>query len=578
MSRLIYSVSRLFTLVFFLSFPFYANGQGSEIKDSGLQLTVSAGAFSSSLYVYECGYGISDWKDVLHEDVCAPVAWAGFPDSAGCIPNNVPLEGKIVLMWEGGCPIAEKARIAQDAGAVAVLIAGNNNVQLPPVSKHALGEAGQLPAVQIPVFYLKSSDFQILQPILQQAPDVQACLKRPGVFLNSVGFPAKDIQQHCLVSQDIFQFSVRLSNISGTNLQNLTVRGVVQRSNGQEVISDILFISELGSAVTDSLFTFPQIFAPFDLSSTIPQVLYTVQGNTSQGPFLDIRTVRFNPNAEVLAKELTGMETAYRPDTIPQTGWGVGNLYYFAGNNLEFFDAGYAGISVIPGEEMAGSQDLYAELSLFVLNDDVLPDFSNFAPDGSSMSLVGVGQLQSMVNNLPIQWVEMYDINTASPGVPLEHNKTYLLAAFFPDSYKYSYVGMNEDHVEEKASTFLYLDGQWHTNNFYGKPNPVLRMALELGEFFCPTISTLEPNRIDFKIFPNPAKDFLHIQVVLPEINDALITFTDINGREILTEYRKNLNEETLTFPVSQLPNGAYAVRITTRAGSGVQKFIIQKE
>ncbi|HPI05079.1 MAG TPA: T9SS type A sorting domain-containing protein [Saprospiraceae bacterium] len=577
MSRLIYSVSRLFTLAFFLTFPFYAYSQGSELKDSGLQLTVSAGAFSSSLYVYECGYGISDWKDVLHEDVCAPVIWAGFPDSAGCIPNNMPLEGKIVLMWEGGCPVAEKARIAQDAGALAVLIAGKNNVQSQPVSKHALGEAGQLPAVQIPVFYLKPSDFQILQPILQQGPNVQACLIRPGVFLNSVGFPAQDVQQHCMISQDSFRFSVRLSNISGVNLQNITIRGVVQRANGQEVLSDILFISELDNGVTDSLFTFPQIFAPFDLSSTIPQVLYTVQGNTSQGPFLDIRTVRFNPNADVLAKELTGMETAYRPDTILESGWGVANLYRLAGNNLDLFYATYAGISVIPGEEMAGSQDLYAELSLFVLNDDVLPDFSNFAPDGSSLSLIGVGQLQSMANNQAIQWVEMYYINTALQGVPLENNKIYLLAAYFPDSYRYSYLGMNEGHVEEKESSFLYLDGQWRTNNFYGNPNPVLRMALD-GAIFCPTIGTVDLNRIEFKTYPNPAKDFLHIQIALPETSDALITVTDITGREILTEYRKNLNEETLNFPVSKLPNGAYAVRISTKAGSSVQKFIIQKE
>ncbi|MBL7782313.1 MAG: hypothetical protein JNM22_13905, partial [Saprospiraceae bacterium] len=125
-------VSLIPLAVFLFFFIAKSYGQGPEIKDSGLQLTLSAGAFSTSLYVYECGYGIADWKDVMTEDVCGEVVWSGFPDSSGCIANNTPLAGKMVMLWEGGCPVAEKAKLAQEAGALGILVVGRNNTAYPP--------------------------------------------------------------------------------------------------------------------------------------------------------------------------------------------------------------------------------------------------------------------------------------------------------------------------------------------------------------------------------------------------------------------------------------------------------------
>ncbi|MCC6281803.1 MAG: hypothetical protein IT262_14440, partial [Saprospiraceae bacterium] len=124
----------LFAFLMLSVFTFPAHGQGAEIKESGLQLQISSNSFSATLYVFECGYGISDWKDVMDEDICAPLVWVGNADSSACIDNGISLSGKIAVVWEGTCPVATKAAFAQQAGALAVLIAGKSDAQHPPIS------------------------------------------------------------------------------------------------------------------------------------------------------------------------------------------------------------------------------------------------------------------------------------------------------------------------------------------------------------------------------------------------------------------------------------------------------------
>lgn len=553
--------------------------QGPEIKDSGLQLTLSASSFSSSLYVYGCGYGIADWHDVMQSDICAPAVWEVSSDSSGCMAGDTSLEGRILLVWEGACPVATKAKFAQEAGAIAMLIFGRANTQYAAVTGHNLGEEGELPAVQIPVFCIKLGDFQSIAPVFEQGDSVLACLKRPAVFLNSGRYAAWEIQQHCLLKPPTpFQFSVRLSNLSGMDLQNVTVRSRLLRSDGQELYNGVLLIPQIDSLVTDSLYLFPDVFDDFYIAPNLYKIVYEVQGKNNGAVYMDSRSIRFNTSTYFFAKELTGMQAAYRPDTLPQEDWGIGNVFYYNSGSFDYFKAYNAKIAILPGVEMGNSGEYYIELSLFRFNDDVLPDFSNFEPDGSSMMLVGVGFFTGdLSENASFFDVEIFDITTAETGVLLESGKYYALFAGFTGPDRYTYQGFSEEHVEGRIATLLHIDGTWRLVNFYGKPNPVIRMGLDAPSGFC-LIGTEEPSRIDFKTFPNPAKDHLTIQLALQETSDVRITISDMTGRILITAHQKVFSEEQLTFPVSHLPNGAYSVRITTKEGSLTNKFIVQKE
>ncbi|MCC6283609.1 MAG: T9SS type A sorting domain-containing protein, partial [Saprospiraceae bacterium] len=486
--------------------------------------------------------------------------------------------GKIAVVWEGTCPVATKAAFAQQAGALAVLIAGKSDAQHPPISRFQLGLENELPAVQIPVLYLSPSDFQTVDVAFQSGTEVMACLNRPAVFLNSVSYPPDEIQQYCFSPIEPFRFSARLRNLSGIDLQNITLQGVLERENGQILLSSTLIIPELEASVTDSLYLLPDVFDQVNMTNGIHQVVYTVQGTANGIPYLDTRKVRFNVNSDVLAKELTGSQVAYRPDTIPESGWTVANVFHLSGTWLDHFVALGTDISVIRGEEILDLEEISLEISLFSINEDVLPDFSNFEPDGSSMVLIGVGYAtENLSEKESLVWVEIIDLGTAEAGVVLEHNRNYLLAATFEGPNKYLYQGFSEDHKDGKISTIVKTDQQWHPVNLYGKPNAVLRLYLD-GGYICPTINTTEPAPINFNISPNPVHDYVTLQAAFETSTDALITFYDINGRVIVSDVRKGLTDDKLMYPVAQFPNGANLVRITTPKGTETKVFLVQKE
>lgn len=554
-------------------------GQGPEIKDSGLQLTLSAGPFSTSLYVYECGYGIADWKDVMTEDMCGEVVWSGFPDSSGCFANNTPVAGKIVMLWEGNCPVKEKAKLAQQAGAIGMLVVGRSNTVFPPVPRYGLGLDGQMPDVQIPVFYMKASDFQVIQSVFLQSVPPVACFVRPGVFINSVSHPVYEIQQNCYFPQvSPFYFSANLSNISNMDLQDVLISAKLQKINGQEIISSVRNIQEMASYVLDSLFILPDAFNNINLPGGLYQVIYTVEGSLNGRLFTDTRKIQFSNAGSILAKELRGLQAAYRPDTLPQFNWGIGNMFYHP-STLDQWIATYAELAILPSPEMNPVQIVDIYVNLYQLNEGVSPQLDNFAPDGSDMTLIATGS----ISVLPLEitsptYIELIDLNTAVIGVPIEPENYYIMAVMFESNSVPMYIGFNEEHVEREKRTLLFKDGMWKATGFYGAPNAVIRMYLD-SEIFCPTIGVESTTpKVDFKVSPNPAHNVLHIQTAFEESTDAIITFTDISGKIILTDYRKNLNMETLSYPVEQYPTGFYAVRITTKDASGTQKFVVHKE
>lgn len=78
-------------------------------------------------------------------------------------------------------------------------------------------------------------------------------------------------------------------------------------------------------------------------------------------------------------------------------------------------------------------------------------------------------------------------------------------------------------------------------------------------------------NKIEsVKVYPNPAKDILHID--LPsEVKNFKVEVTDMNGRLVLNKE----NETKLN--VSGLSRGAYVVSLKSGEQTAVRKILIEK-
>jgi hypothetical protein len=63
-----------------------------------------------------------------------------------------------------------------------------------------------------------------------------------------------------------------------------------------------------------------------------------------------------------------------------------------------------------------------------------------------------------------------------------------------------------------------------------------------------------------FKVWPNPATDFLYCSFPANYLNSTLF-ITDLVGKEI---FSREINEPELTIPLKNYPSGAYILRIQT--------------
>lgn len=104
---------------------------------------------------------------------------------------------------------------------------------------------------------------------------------------------------------------------------------------------------------------------------------------------------------------------------------------------------------------------------------------------------------------------------------------------------------------------------------------PVVRMSI-VGD---PTsIKDLVNIENEFAVFPNPTTEYINLQLGLAETADeAIVRIMDVSGKTILQRDYQNVQRETMTYNVSQLPSGTYFFQVTTAEGTGTKKFNVTK-
>jgi len=122
-----------------------------------------------------------------------------------------------------------------------------------------------------------------------------------------------------------------------------------------------------------------------------------------------------------------------------------------------------------------------------------------------------------------------------------------------------------------KNKLFYNLDGNWQNSSIDG----ALMIRPYFGKLLSFQLNT--KNKIvrppEIKLFPNPVKDFLNININNETVKDISIEIFDIYGKEIFytNQYIANIN-------VSSWADGIYIIKINIsgQARSEIRKFIIQ--
>lgn len=509
--------------------------------------------------------------------------------SLGCVASPPSAySGKIAFVRRGSCDFSLKASLAEQAGAVAVIVV-NNDPSTPFINM----SAAEGVSVGIPVFMISQQRGEEILSVLEST-DVNMTLElqRPNdigfaevfspLWFNSYATPLS------LVNFDTtWTFASRIFNVSRTDADNVTY-SVTFNYEGEEVIklSETINLA----ARTDDLTYTPSfnIPVPQNLDTGTYSLVYSLESDT----FADE-----NPenNTVVIEFKITAgdyMQSVPQPDQIAricfenQTGaidcsirkeWGHGAVFSFPPTEEQF--TLYSVNMVVGGED--GPENLEnGELVFYwleVLNFSGLTNGSGASlGDETTNRFAGFGEVyvSKEDHNREIEF-DVLDLDgnvlaitnnrnyagilTVPPGVLVGRSTEWVNVT--PDLNGFVYFWPN----------LFYYDGFFQSRVFVG--GVYIKLNFELTS----TVDNQPLPESSVKIFPNPANDYTTIELDFERAMNATITLADISGKVIKTQTYQNIQKHTQMMELGNLSSGTYIVRIATPEGTSTKKLLIVK-
>jgi len=513
----------------------------------------------------------------------------------GTLINNLSGKIAVVYRYDGGtastiCYMSEKALIAQNAGAIAVLIVNR------PSAGADIGTGGLTvaPSVTIPVVLMNFNDGEILRAEMQNGPVTMFLGNKTGLFANDLALrteaaliPKKGFFPALLAQNETefnFDLGARIYNPGNLPQGNISLRATVTNPAGNLVYDNS--VSAMYIDINDSIDVAPgENFTLADFSlSTYPVGTYTLTYTASMMDLnmtnivdeyasdnsisysLTISDSIYSAAKVDTANGLPNAKIFYRPSTNNQTysicsvisdpnasRLAVEGLYFAAVKGTAV-----PGDSLLTGEEI--SVYLYKWEDVFVdLND---PSF-------------GFGTLTEVAQAYYYYPSELgYETVFAPFNEPivLTDNDRYLACVQTVNTNVY----FGHDNTNYTWNTDYYLqpicpnenDGTYYTNGFgLDIPNALGIKVME------PVTSANELTNVKILAYPNPAMN--SITIALKASGKIALTVTDISGKIVLNSTELLFNEKA-EIDISTLESGVYLLKIRTNDGQTSQINVVK--
>ena len=507
----------------------------------------------------------------------------GYPNAEdACTPFGItaqPLAGKIAVLYRGDCQFGWKARHAQNAGAVAVIIINHSGA---PVGMNG-GDSGLV--VTIPVIMVSTFTGILLESAIHAGTITQAFIgNKEGIFANDLGINKSEVLRSrrfsnlYALSNFGAPFSVQLGawvrNHGNTSQLAATLTGNIDLEiGGTNIYNQSAVVPSLapGDSAWVSLPTFFQTFYPigyYDMSYTVT-IGFTADEENSDN-VLDVAfmisdslysysrldPVTFEPlsPAQTNGGNSTGFEACMAfqdPDA-----WRV----TYRGMN-------FTGLSIAPNLMTNEYVEVrvYQWDDVFIDNNDVALDFANLVTLDAAFFVYQDETLQDVNVFVPLDgnlWNgQMYDnqrylfcVNSIS---------TTLLIGF-DNSVDYT-LAQDSTNGHHQPSFPSSVDQVWYLNGF-GLDFPIAASA-QFGSWV--GLDELN-NELNIVSYPNPAIDVLNIPVG-DRNGSATFELYDVAGKLVISQVVTFGNNETLTIDVSLLNSGSYVAKMIFE--SAIAKF-----
>ncbi len=159
--------------------------------------------------------------------------------------------------------------------------------------------------------------------------------------------------------------------------------------------------------------------------------------------------------------------------------------------------------------------------------------------------------------------------------VVLEPGKEYFVAIQYTGPANEIFHVVDQDYPVFKISSLAYFEelGNFRlfTNN--GIPwNAAIGLELEI-------VSTaVDENPLpeqSVKIFPNPVRDILNVDIDFENPQDATIFMADAQGKILMADTKQRIQSQRLNYNLSKYPSGNYIIRVSTKEGTKTEHILL---
>lgn len=518
----------------------------------------------------------------------------------GCNPltNASEIDGKIAVIYRNTCDFGVKAKNAENAGAIAVIIL-NRDPEAVGMNGGAVGAT-----VEIPVVMLSSTDGLLLTTAMQDG-DVEMFIgNKAGLNTTDLGLSHQQVVipsylgVHKLLAQDASELSftpgLRIYNYGSDDQVDASVNVTIVGPAG-EVYNETKTFSLDGVAgnAMDSVDYFPNTanaFPTFSLA-TYPVGIYTITytlnpvGGTDA--FLDDNTyvTSFAVNNDYISRAHL-LPTTFKPNVTSLTRPAEGDTPLSEVVYCQTFSNPNASRIALTGIEASISMDS-VDASSSLNGKFVFADIFKWT-NASEVYAANIGgsnldyvypNISSNLVTITAEGVRTDQFFPFEEPTTLEDNVMYLIC--LTDFGQQLNIGMDRDVDYNVTST---LTEQWINPLRVVEASVPAWYRLGFGHDITPAfgikaidvnaVAIQEMKNLDGKVYPNPVSDA--INMVIPLDGKATVEVTDISGR-IVAAHDVNFLNNQASINVADLANGMFIVNVVYDNGAKTTFNVIKK-
>ncbi len=497
-------------------------------------------------------------------------------ESCFASPANA-YDGKIAVLYRNTCEFGAKAKFAQDAGAIGVIIINRD--------PDAVGMGGGVEGlnVTIPTVMIGSVDGAAIVAEMAAGDVVMLLGNKVGTYVNDIGSASEDILIAPFAgahagSFDGFELAMMMYNFGSATQANITATAEITDPSSAIVYSSMVNVPSMDTGDTTFIaageaLTFPPFSLPSYALGTYTLTYTLEMGVADESDFDNVFTSSFTVNNDVIS--LASLDGSNLPtaSTYPSNSTTeYQSCMFYTDPNASSLSV--EGVYFIPFSDSIVEYPLAGEefnINFYTvdgawtdLNDPSLTAFADIMTDLTLVDFVQYYPVSDAENgtavyaplNAPIQLVNdtryMVCIQSFNPQM-----------AFGYDG------GMDYDGngwINAMPISPVYVDDTWYSG-WVGPSAPSIGLKTSV-------VGLNEITEVSGKAFPNPANDVVTISV--EATGNATISVTDVAGKVVMNNDLSLVNG-TADMNIDSLESGMYIFTVVFEGGETSTFNVVKK-